>query len=201
MNTTYLELCDFMGNAQIKKISSKTVTVVGLGGIGSALSEILVRNNISLRIVDKERVKEEDVSRQSLYIAEDLTKFKAKQAKKRLEEINKEAKIKTFHEDLVEDNIFLLESDLIIDTSNNMKTSLAIDAYTKEKNITILFENYSGAKGHLVMVKGKNNRVKQIQDQLELEPLKKQGAFSPITTLLASLLAGETLKELANLEI
>lgn len=200
MKQTYLETCEFVGAKGIKTLASKTITIVGLGGIGSTLAQILVRNNISLRIVDKARAQEEDSSRQTLYISEDHTKFKAKQAKKRLEEINKDIKIRTFHEDLSEDNIFLIESDLIIDTSNDMETSLLIDKFTKEKKIPLLFANYSAEKGHILMVKGRTNRLKKLHEQLSFEPIKKAGVFSPVTTLIASVLASEAMKELLGIE-
>lgn len=201
MNNTYLEKCDFIGAKGIKALSSKTVTIVGLGGIGTTLAQILVRNGINLRIVDKARVDEKDINRQTLYIADDKGKFKAKQAKKRLEEINGDIKIRMFHEDLVEDNIFLLESDLIIDTSNNMETSLLIDKFTIEKRIHFLFANYTGEKGHVLMMKTKTGpRIKKLQDQLSFETIETKGVFSPITTLIASLLASETIKELVGIE-
>jgi molybdopterin/thiamine biosynthesis adenylyltransferase len=187
MNTTYLKK-SFIGEKGVATIEKKTVTIVGLGGIGSTLSQILIRNNVNVRLVDKARVEEKDSARQSLYITEDFTKFKAKQAKKRLEEINKEVKIKTFHEELHEDNIFLLESDLIIDTSNDPHTSSMIDAFTGTKRIPLLYANYADAKGHV------QPRISKVKDKLNLPLLKEVGVFSPITTVLAGILAAKTLK-------
>lgn len=201
MNLKHLENCTFIGAKGISALSSKTVTIVGLGGVGSTLAQILVRNGISLRIVDKARVDEKDVARQTLYIQEDITKFKAKQAKKRLEEINKDIIVKSFHEDLHEDNVFLLEADIIVDVSNDMNTSLLVDAFTSSKKITTFFANYSGEKGHIHFVKGKQPTVKKIQDKLTLEPIKKEGVFSPITTVLAGLLASKIIKELVGAEV
>lgn len=201
MNTTHMEQLPFIGSKGIKTLQSKTITIVGLGGIGSTLAQILVRNGINLRIVDRARVDEKDVARQTLYINEDITKFKAKQAKKRLEEINKDIKIKSFHEDLHEDNVFLLESDIIVDVSNDMSTSLLIDAFTSSKNITTFFANYAGEKGNIYYIKGKLPTIKKIQESLALETVKKVGAFSPITSVIAGILAAKIIKSLLGEKI
>ena len=68
-----------------QNMRSKTVTVLGLGGVGTVVAEILVRSGINVRIIDKGRILEEDLQRSFLFLEDDINKFKAKQAKKRLE--------------------------------------------------------------------------------------------------------------------
>jgi molybdopterin/thiamine biosynthesis adenylyltransferase len=82
MNYKLLETCKFIGKDGLETLQSKTVSIVGLGGVGSTVAQILVRNGIKVRVVDKGRVDEKDVPRQTLFMEEDVTKFKAKQVNK-----------------------------------------------------------------------------------------------------------------------
>lgn len=188
----------------IDELKNKTVAVVGLGGVGSTIIEMLARNNINLRIVDKERVYEEEVPRQTLYTKEDVSKFKAKQAKKRLEEITTDVKVKTFHEELHPENLFLVDADVIIDTSNNIKTSLLINQHALENKIPLITVNYAGTKGKMIVVDKKNNKkgpcIGCLEESFDEGHLKKKGAYSPITTLMASLAANEAMKTLLHIE-
>lgn len=204
MNLTKLEQCEFIDSEKLKTLKDKTVAILGLGGVGITVAQMLARNGINLRIVDKDRVDEKDMARLTLYLAEDITKFKAKQAKKRLEEVTKDVKIKTFHEELHEDNVFLLEADLIIDTSNDMKTSLMVNEFALEKEIPLIFSNYAGAKGNVLVVDRQQHKkcasVSCIQDKLELPTVKQAGAYSPITLHLAALVVNAALKNLLDIE-
>jgi molybdopterin/thiamine biosynthesis adenylyltransferase len=178
-----------IGAKGAKNIASATVAIVGLGGVGSSVAQLLIRNGVNLRIIDKDRVLEADVPRQSMYKAEDLSKFKAKQAKKHLEETISGSKVKAFHEELVKDNIFLLEADIIIDASNDMQTSLLIDTFAKSKKTPLVFVNYSGEKGQVLFVdkKPKAVRIKDIEKKLEIASIKEAGVFSPLATMLAGI--------------
>lgn len=204
MDFSLSERFDFIGKEGQQQLQGKTATIVGLGGLGSAVAQILVRSGINLRIIDKGRIQPEDVPRQSLYVAEDEKKFKAKQAKKRLEEINKRVNIKTFHEELVKENIFLLKADVIIDVSNDIKTSLLINKYALEKKIPLIVGNYSGDHGHLLIVERSQNKkgpcVACLQKKLAQPPHKEVGVYPPTATFMASLVANATIKNLLNYE-
>ena len=65
-------------------LRKKTVTVLGIGALGSAVAENLTRMGINLRIIDKDRVDEKDLDKLSLFAEEHTSKFKAKEAKKLL---------------------------------------------------------------------------------------------------------------------
>ncbi|MGM5481374.1 MAG: HesA/MoeB/ThiF family protein [Nanobdellota archaeon] len=199
-----MKLAGIAEDKKIEELNKKTIAIVGLGGVGSTVAEMLARNNINLRIVDKERVYEEEVPRQTLYTREDISKFKAKQAKKRLEEITKNVKIKTFHEELHEDNLFLLNADVIIDSSNNIKTALMVNKYALDNKIPLITVNYAGTKGHLLVI-DRNQYAKCpcvgcVEEELNLGKLKEKGVYSPTTTILAGLAANAAIKNLLDIE-
>lgn len=194
----------FLGEEAIKKLQAKTVALIGLGGVGSTVAEILARNGVNLRIVDKDRVYEKDQPRQTLFTREDVTKFKAKQGKKRLEELNKDVKIKTFHEELTKDNLFLLEADLIIDTSNNMDLMLLANEFALSKQIPFITANYSGSKGHVFTVDRIQHKkcacAQCIYDKLKLPPISKEGAYSPTAISVAGFVISAAIKNLIGIE-
>lgn len=204
MDFTMQEIYKEIGLEGQKKLSSKTVTIVGLGGVGSTVVQILARNGINLRIIDKGRILERDLPRQTLFRLDDVTKFKAKQAKKILEEINNEIKVKVFHEDLHKDNIFLVESDLIVDLTNNLTTSSLINGFALEKRIPYIFANYAGDKGHVLIIdrdqcKKKGPCIECIKDKLKYESIDNIGIYSPITHMLAALVANAVFKNLLDI--
>lgn len=123
-----------------------TITVIGLEGTGSVLAEIFARAGFNLRLIDKGRVYLEELQSQSLFLEEDVTKFKAKQAKKRIEGIDANVKVKAFHEELTDETIYLLDSDLIIDCTNTGSISGLVSDYALKQEIPCIFCNVVGTK-------------------------------------------------------
>lgn len=144
-------------------IRDKTATVLGLGALGSAAAELLVRAGINLRIIDKDRVYEQDLPLLSLYASEHVSKFKAKEAKKLLEAINPDVKIKAFHEELMKNNAYLIESDVIIDCSNSMSTALL--ANEARKKTPLVYARAAGVEGYVLTAN--DISIKDIQGFLE----------------------------------
>ncbi len=170
------------------EMRSKTITVVGIGGIGSVFAEMTVRSGISLRIVDKGRVLEEELQRQSLFINEDVTKFKAKQAKKRLEAINPEANVKAFHEELNQNTTYLLESDLVVDCSNDLKVSLLVDKYCSKKKIPMIYCYAAGTQGQ-VFVADKKVSLSGINEYVKNQRIREEGITADAVHMGASIIA------------
>ncbi|MFH1398819.1 MAG: HesA/MoeB/ThiF family protein [Candidatus Woesearchaeota archaeon] len=113
--------------------SEKTVTIVGLGGLGSNTANLLVRAGISnLRIIDHDKVQPTNLHRQ-LYTQADLGKSKAAQLKKYLLKINKTLKITAYPQQLTDKNLKLLNSDLVLDCTDNLQTRFLINDYCLNK--------------------------------------------------------------------
>ena len=204
MNQKLLEQCSIVGKEGISQLRGKTVTIIGIGGVGTTLAQILARNGINIRIIDKDRIYDHEMPRMTVYQNEDIGKFKAKQMKKRLEAMSTDVKIKTFHEDLKEENVFLIDSDLVVDASNNLTTSLLINKYAVENKLPLLFCNYSGRKGNIIFVDKKANPkgpcIHCIKEELQMPDFKEVGVYSPLTTFLAGLLASMVIKNLLGEE-
>jgi len=192
----YTQLINFkeIGEKGQKSLSEKTVTLVGLGNIGSTAAVMLVRSGINLRIIDKGRCEVEDLAGQCLYIEDDSTKFKAKQAKKRLEEINPGVKVRTFHEDLNKNNLYLLDADVVIDATGERSVSEMISDYTKKKKIPLIYALASGSEG-LILTSDKGINFAKVQKMIDkMKPVAEAGLINPTTHMAAAIIVKKAMK-------
>lgn len=178
-------------------LRKKTVTIIGVGGLGTVVAEMLHREGIQLRIIDMGRIELVDIQRQALYCEEEDNKFKAKVVKKRLEEIDSKGKVKTFHEELEKDNLFLLDSaDMIIDCSNNLETMSMVGNYVKKK-IPLINCKYAGSEG-AIFISDKKHLFKEVVDKVKIGEIKDVGALNATTHLAAGIIVSQALKSLVN---
>jgi len=192
----YAQLVKFkeIGEKGQKLLETKTVAIAGLGSIGSTVAEMLSRSGISLRLIDKGRCLIPDLSSQSLYLEEDDTKFKAKQAKKYLDIINPRVKVRTFHEDLNKNNIFLVDADVVIDATGNPEASELISEHTKKKKTPLIHALASASQGLVVTSdKGINfDKIKKLTDKIK--PTDDVGIINPAVHMAASIIVKKAFK-------
>ncbi|MBU1201918.1 MAG: ThiF family adenylyltransferase [Nanoarchaeota archaeon] len=179
------------------EIKKKTVTIIGVGGLGSVVAEMLQREGINMRIIDKGRIELPDLQRQTLYLEEDDNKFKAKQIKKRLEIVDSKNKVKTFHEELMKDNLFLLDSsDLIIDCSNDLDIMKIVGEYVKKKTPLINCK-YAGSEG-AIFISNKKHLFKEVADKIKVGDIAEKGIINATVHFAAGVIVSQTLKTLVG---
>jgi molybdopterin/thiamine biosynthesis adenylyltransferase len=186
----YTQLIKFkeIGEKGHKMMAEKTVSIVGLGNIGSTVAVMLARSGVNLRIIDKGRCEVEDLAGQCLYLEDDSTKFKAKQAKKRLEEINPGVKIRTFHEDLNKNNLYLIESDVVVDATGNPEVSEIISDHARKKKIPMIYALASGSEG-IIITSDKGLDLKKVQKLTgKMKPVAEAGLINPAVHMAAALI-------------
>ncbi|MFC2133929.1 ThiF family adenylyltransferase [Bacteroidota bacterium] len=178
-------------------LRKKSVMIIGAGGLGSVVAEMLHREGVNLRIVDKGRIELNELQRQTLYIDEDDNKFKAKQIKKRLETIDFKNKVKTFHEELEKDNLFLLNTaDVVIDCSNDMEIMEMIGNHIKKK-IPLINCKYAGSQG-AIFISGKKHLFKEVVEKIKVGDIEKEGIINATVHLAAGVIVSQTLKTLVG---
>jgi len=125
-------------------IHKKNLIIVGCGGIGSPLSELLIRGGfLNLTIIDTDTIDETNLQRQT-YTEQDINTKKTKALKKRLNAIDKKSNIKIINEKLTKTNINQIckNSDLILDCTDNFETRIIINNYCEKNKKNWI---YSGA--------------------------------------------------------
>ncbi len=193
MRTLFRSKFKEIGEDGNEKLRGKHVTVAGLGGIGSIIASILAREDFSLRVIDKGRVEEADLNRMGLYQEADITKFKAKQAKLRVAEINPKLQLKCFHEELAENNVFLVKSDCVIDCTNNADASTLIFSYCQREKIPLILCGYAGSKVY-ILVATKKLAKKHLTAFLDHPTTDEAGAISPATHAAAAIAVAQLFK-------
>lgn len=128
-----------LGEEKINSFATKTILVIGVGGVGGTALESLVRSGFKkFIIVDSDTVDISNLNRQILFSLSDVGKDKVLCAKEHLLKINPDLEIKTIKtmignepiEKLIKDKV-----DFIVDAIDYVPGKLEIYEYALKNNI------------------------------------------------------------------
>ncbi|PIN76995.1 hypothetical protein COV16_07540 [Candidatus Woesearchaeota archaeon CG10_big_fil_rev_8_21_14_0_10_34_8] len=147
-----------------QNLKGKYITIVGAGGTGSGIIELLARMSLPLVIIDADIVDESNLERQTLYTKSDVGKPKVVCAKNKLDMFSNIIPHQCY---LTNKNLSSLHNpDLIIDCTDNMHTRFLLNDYCKKENIPLLYTAAIGRIGALYLVN--NNRYGQFTESHEI---------------------------------
>ena len=113
-----------------ENISSKTVLVVGVGGVGGYVVEALVRSGIGkIIIVDGDMVDETTINRQIIALSSTVGQSKVDVFEKRIKDINEKCEVIKINKFIDASNIDILfdyEFDYLVDACDTVSTKLAL---------------------------------------------------------------------------
>lgn len=136
----------YFSKDEIKKIRRAKVLIAGCGGLGSNISNILIRTGfIDLVIIDYDRVEIKNLNRQ-LFFRSDAGKKKVLALKKNLLKINPEAIIKAIDKKLDEKNF-----EQIVKDEN---PDIIVEAVDLDETKKMIFETSLRMKKFVVMASG-----------------------------------------------
>lgn len=119
-----------VGEEKQKSLAEKSILIVGVGGLGCHVAEILVRSGIrQLTLIDDDVVCVSNLPRQSLFTSEDVGRLKSERAKARLETIDAALRCRIVTRQ-ANNALLRLEVplvDMVIDCTDNRETRLAIN--------------------------------------------------------------------------
>lgn len=152
-NETFFEWMDTSSNVNPYKYQEKLfkskVVVLGVGGIGCAVAEHLIRAGIrTIKLVDFDTVEESNLTRQTTYFEDDIGKSKLDACKRYLLKINSEIHVKTIkqkvskYEDLEK---MIDEQDSLIINSMDKPAELDnwVDSVSNKYRIPVVFGSYA----------------------------------------------------------
>lgn len=139
----YLErTISLIGEQAVNRVSSKTIMVIGLGGVGGTAFEALVRSGFkNFIIVDGDVVDESNLNRQILFTKKDVGRSKAIVAKEKALSICEDLAIQEYHEFIDENSIQKFENfkiDYIVDAIDKIPSKIAIVNFAKNHNIPFI---------------------------------------------------------------
>jgi len=125
------------------KLNNAKIAIVGLGGIACPLAQYMVSSGFkNLIFFDGDKIEKSNLGRQILYNLEDIGKFKTIIAKDKLLKTNPNCNISAYSEYLTIENInLLLESDIIIDTTDDWHTSKLINKFCVQNSLRYIFSS------------------------------------------------------------
>ena len=116
-----------------KKIFNSRVLIVGAGGLGCPVADLLARSGVGLiGAVDYDKVSLSNIHRQSLYTTKDIGKYKVRILKKKLNLINSEVKVNIYNQKIDEKNLLKIinKYDVVIDGCDNFKTKFLLNKFS-----------------------------------------------------------------------
>ena len=161
---TFTRFTMMLNEEQIKNLFSARVIVFGVGGVGSALTQMLVRSGIqNIGIVDFDVVSISNINRQLIANSKNIGKLKVEECKHQIESINPFSKVVCYPFKLDETtikDIDFSQYDYIVDCIDDINAKKLLIKQAKQLNIPIL------------CAMGAGNRYKEIP-QFEITDISK----------------------------
>jgi len=185
---------------QVKLLKSKVV-IIGAGGLGGTVLELLARMGIGeLIIADKDIIGDSNLNRQILSTETNLGQSKTEVAVKRVKEINSSIEIVGHSVFINSDNVekIIEGAEVVIDALDNLPSRFVLQKACRDLKIPLVHGAIAGFNGQLTtifpqdkgleLIYGSNRDLPEHGSEAEL------GAPTVTPALIASLEAQEVIK-------
>ena len=186
-----------------KKIINSKVLIVGVGGLGCPIADLLTRSGIGLiGVIDFDKVSLSNIHRQTLYSTKDIGKFKVNVIKKKLNLINKEVKVKIYNKKADEENLknILNKYDVIVDGSDNFKTKFLLNKFSLKFKKKLIVGAISKFDGHIFSFDFNKKKIPCLKCFYQTEPsdqflnCESEGILGSTANIVGGIQANEVLK-------
>lgn len=210
MNTRYSRQILFapIGRSGQEKLAQSRVAIVGMGALGTVLSNHMVRAGVGfVRLIDRDFVEPSNLQRQMLYdeydAAEHLPKAMAAHAK--LSRINSGVTIEPIVADLTAYNAedWLTDVDLVLDATDNFQVRYLVNDVCVKHGIPWVYGGAVSATGTFTAIRpGTTPCLRCLFPEApnpgEMATCDTAGVIGPIIHIVASYQATEALKMLVG---
>ena len=177
------------------------VGVVGLGGLGGTVAEVLARMGVGrLTLVDGDRFEDSNLNRQLLSTVAGLGQLKSEAARARVGRINPSVDVTALTEFVTAENAgaVLGGCDVVVDCLDNLRTRFVVEDACRRIGCPLVSAAVAGATGHVTTIFPEDTGLRLIYGEPAQLPLK--GAEMSLGTLpyavffLATLECAEVVK-------
>lgn len=193
-----------IGETGQRRLMDSSVLVVGVGGLGSTLAQLLCAAGVGrLVLVDPDTVSESNLQRQILYRTDEVGLPKAECAKRSLQRLNPYVRIDAHKESFRAVNAISLASgcDLIADGSDNAAARYCMNDVSFGLRIPYVYGSIEGFRGQVsVFNSGAGSATYRClfpEHKCDASPCR-QGVVGPLPSFVASIQANECIKILAG---
>jgi len=184
------------------------VLVVGVGGLGSWVAELLVRAGVGhIRLVDDDSVELSNIHRQAMYTESDAAahKLKIAAAGQRLREINSGAEVEMVYsrvDRLTAENL-MRDVDVVVDGTDNFETRFVLNDCAMKLSKPWVFAGVLGTKAQIMtIIPGKTPCLRCLMDAPPTcdggQCCCQSGVLGVAVAVAASFEAAEALKVLSG---
>ena len=183
-------------------LNKSKVCVVGCGGLGGHIIEMLARLGVgSITVVDGDVFDETNLNRQLLSNETTIGKSKAMEAQNRMAIVNPHIKVIPIAEFINESNAVDILSDhqVIIDALDNIPSRFILQEFSSKLNIPLVHGAIAGWYGQVSTIFPNDNILDKIYRKDESYGLEKElgnPSFTP--ALISSIQVSEVVKILIN---
>ncbi|MCX7884239.1 MAG: HesA/MoeB/ThiF family protein [Caloramator sp.] len=198
----YIRNLEALSKEECLKLKNFKVGVIGCGGLGGYIIEMLGRIGIGyIAAVDGDVFQKSNLNRQILSSNLSIGKNKAMEAKERMMYVNPDVYVEAFEEMLNENNAkkILKNLDLVIDALDSIDSRFLLQSKAKEYNIPLIHGSIGGWFGQVTTILPGDDTLKFIyKEGIKSGIEKKLGNPSFIPPLIASIQVSEAVKLLLN---
>jgi len=185
-----------------KELKEKKVLVLGCGGLGGYVIEMLARMGVGhITCSDFDTFSESNLNRQLLSKESNLGKNKAEEASKRVNEINSEVEVKAYTVKGDKDMLYEMieDCDLVMDCLDTVRDRLVLQDMCKEKGVPLVHGAIGGWFGQVSTILPGNDTLNLIYpDGTEPDTSDGNPSFTP--AVVAGLEVSEAIKVLLGYE-
>lgn len=196
-----------IGKEGQQQLQQSSVLIVGMGALGTAVANHLVRAGVgNVKFVDRDFVEMSNLQRQMLFDEDDVkqTLPKAIAAERKLKKINRFINIEGHVLDVTSKNVQTLIDgvDLVIDGTDNFATRFLLNDAAFKKGIPFIYGGVVGSRGMSAMFIPNETACLRcfIERESDGETCDTVGVISPIVDIIASFEATEAIKFLIGSE-
>ena len=191
-----------------KKIINSKVLIVGAGGLGCPVADLLARSGVGeIGVMDYDKVSLSNIHRQTLYTAKDINKLKVDVIKKRLNLINKDIKINIYNRKASERNLnkIINKYDIIVDGSDNFKTKFLLNKFSLRLKKILIVGAISKFDGHIFTFDFNSKKSPCLKCFYQSEPsdeilnCEAEGILGSTANIVGAIQVNEVLKNILNI--
>ena len=190
-----------------KKIINSRVLIVGIGGLGSPVADLLARSGVGyIGAVDHDKIDISNLQRQILFTSKDIGKYKVDVFRRRIKLINKDVKVKILRERASENNLnkIIKNYNIIVDGTDNFKTKFLINKFSLKYKKKLIVGAISKFDGHIFSFDFNNKSSPCLKCFFQSEPsdeilnCETEGILGTTSNIIGSIQANEVLKNIIS---
>ena len=191
-----------------KKILNAKVLIVGAGGLGCPVADLLTRSGVGeIGIMDYDKISLSNIHRQTLYVTQDIGKYKVNIVKKKLNLINREVKINIYNKKANNENLskIINKYDIIVDGSDNFKTKFLLNRLSLKFKKKLIVGAISKFEGHIFTFDFNSKKSSCLKCFYQSEPsdeilnCESEGILGSTANIVGAIQGNEVLKKILNI--